>query len=59
MSERCLDIIESTTQKTHEWIARVRAVIASDGVMVGEMQKAMRSFPQDMQALFPRLASPS
>lgn len=56
MSEQSLETIESTTQKTHEWIASVLAVIASH-VGTGEMQKVMHSFPQDMLALFPPLAS--
>ena len=62
MSEQGLETIETTVQKTHEWIARIAEsmnvfAVVADHMGGGEMQKVTDAFPPDMQSLFPALAS--
>jgi hypothetical protein len=47
MNEQCLETIDSATQNTFEWIARI----------VQESHRMTHSLPKDMQSLFPALAS--
>jgi hypothetical protein len=47
MSEQCLETLDSTTQNTYEWVARIAE----------ELHKMAHSLPKDMQSLFAALAS--
>lgn len=68
MSERGLETIETTVQKTHEWIAQIAEsdpvetvqnvlAIVANHIPGGEMHKMMDVFPRNTQSLFPALAS--